>query len=186
MKRIVNQVTKVNISPSTAEKFRNRKVAEFYVFLRQNWQSMKKYSLLLSLTVILFITGITFSSCKKKTDPVPDFPQLIGHWAGTTSQGAGIYFTVDNLQGNLNVTRYDLTVYTSGGYRQYKVINSNGIAYVTNKQFRIHLGTGTAGESFIEGTFNINDMSLYGSFAVYDQGNSTDIYTGTYSCSMGD
>jgi len=147
---------------------------------------MKKYSLLFSLFLTLILTTFSVSSCKKKTDPVPDFPQLIGHWSGTTSFGLGVYFTVDNLQGNLNVTRYDLSVATSGGIRQYKSINSNGIAYVTNKQFRIHLGTGNAGESYIEGTFNINDMTLYGSYAVYDQGNTIDIYTGTYNCNMGD
>jgi hypothetical protein len=88
---------------------------------------MKKASLLMSLLVILVLTIVSFSACKKKTTPQPDFPQLIGHWSGTTSQGEQIYFTVDNLEGNLNVTRYDLTVYTQGGIRQYKVINSNGI-----------------------------------------------------------
>jgi hypothetical protein len=136
--------------------------------------------------VILVLATIHFSSCKKKTTPEPDYPQLVGHWSGTTSQGAAIYFTVDNLEGNLNVTRYDLTVYTTGGYQQYKMINSNGIAYVTNKQFKIPLGTGSAGESFIEGTFNINDLSLYGGFAVYEPGNTIDKITGTYSCLMGD
>jgi len=140
--------------------------------------------LLFSLLMILVLTTFSFS-CKKKTEPVPDFPQLIGHWSGTTAYGLGIFFTVDNLKGNLNVTRYDLSVATSSGIRQYKSINSNGIAYVTNKQFRIHLGTGTAGEAYIEGTFNIYDMTLYGSYAVYDQGNTIDIYTGTYNCSMG-
>ena len=122
---------------------------------------------------------------QEKTTPQPDFPQLVGHWSGTTSQGTAVSFTVDNLQGNLNVTRYDLMVYTQGGYRQYKVINSNGIAYVTNKQFKIHIGTGDSGESFIDGTFNVNDLSLYGNFAVYEPGNTIDIITGTYTCSIG-
>lgn len=81
----------------------------------------------MSLLVILVLTTFSFSACKKKTTPQPDFPQLIGYWSGTTSQGTAISFTVDNLKGNLNVTRYDLMVYTQGGYRQYKVINSNDI-----------------------------------------------------------
>jgi hypothetical protein len=146
---------------------------------------MKKTALGISLLVIVVLTSFSISSCKKKTTPVPDFPQLIGHWSGQTSQGSAIYFTVDNLQGNLNVTRYDLTVYTQGGYMQYKSINSNGIAYVTNKQFKIHLQNGDSGESYIDGTFNINDMSLYGNFAVYEPGNTIDRITGTYTCSMG-
>lgn len=144
---------------------------------------MRQTSLLISLLVIVALT--THSSCKKKTDPIPDFPQLIGHWSGQTSQGSPIYFTVDNLQGNLNVTRYDITVYTQGGIRQYKVINSNGIAYVTNRQFKINLGTGAAGDSFIDGTFNVNDLTLYGNFAVYEPGNTSDLITGSYNCNMG-
>jgi len=136
--------------------------------------------------LILTLTTFSFSSCKKKTDPVPDYPQLIGHWAGTTSQGTAILFTVDNLQGNLNVTRYDLTVMTVGGYQQYRMINSNGIAYVTNRHFRIHIGTGIAGESYIDGNFDVNDLTLNGSYAVYQSGNTTDIITGNYNCNMGD
>ena len=139
----------------------------------------------MSLLLMLVLTNFTLSSCKKKTDPVPDFPQLIGHWSGTTSQGTQIRFMIDNLNGYLYVTEYDLTAYTAGGYRQYKAGNSNGIVAVTNKQFKIHLGTGNAGESYIDGTFNINDMTLYENFAVYEPGNITDIITGTYSCSMG-
>jgi len=136
--------------------------------------------------MILVLTTFSFSSCKKKDTPVPDYPQLIGHWAGTTSQGTAIYFTVDNLQGNLNVTRYDLTVMTMSGYQQYKVINSNGIAYVTNRYFKIHLGTGSAGEAFIDGNFNVTDLTLEGSFAVYQTGNTNELITGNYNCNMGD
>ncbi len=145
---------------------------------------MKKTSLLFSLIVILLLTTFSFS-CKKKTDPVPDFPQLIGHWSGTTSQSSAIRFMIDNLKGYLYVTEYHLTVYTPGGYQEYQAYSSYGIAAVTNRQFKIHLGTGSAGESYIDGTFNINDMTLYGTFAVYEPGNTTDIVTGNYSCSMG-
>jgi len=139
----------------------------------------------MSLLLMLVLTNFTLSSCKKKTTPIPDFPQLIGNWSGQTSQGTAISFGVENVQGNLDITRYDLMVYTAGGYRQYKAGNSNGIVVVTNKQFRIHLGTGNSGESYIDGTFNVNDLTLYGNFAVYEPGNTIDIITGTYSCSMG-
>jgi len=63
--------------------------------------------------------------------------------------------------------------------------NTYGIASINSRQFRIHLGTGTAGEAFINGTFNTNDMTVYGSYAVYPTGNTTDIITGTYSGAMG-
>jgi hypothetical protein len=63
--------------------------------------------------------------------------------------------------------------------------NTYGIASINSRQFKIHLGTGTAGEAFINGTFNTNDMTVYGSYAVYSTGNTTDIITGTYSGAMG-
>lgn len=41
----------------------------------------------MSLMLMLVLANFTLSSCKKKTTPIPDFPQLIGHWSGITSQG---------------------------------------------------------------------------------------------------
>lgn len=144
---------------------------------------MRKTYLLISLLVMVVLT--TLSSCKKKTDPVPDFPQLIGHWSGTTSQGTQVRFMVDNMKGYLYIMEYHLTVYTSAGYHEYQLYYQYGIAPVSNKQFKIHIGTGSSGESFIDGTFDLNSMGLYGTFAVYETGNTTDLYTGTYYCSMG-
>ena len=66
----------------------------------------------MSLMLMLVLANFTLSSCKKKTDPVPDFPQLIGHWSGTTSQSSAVRFMIDNLNGYLYVTEYHLTVYT--------------------------------------------------------------------------
>jgi hypothetical protein len=159
---------------------------KFCLFLKSELYMMKKHLVLIPLFLILTLATVTSSSCKKKTDPVPDYPQLIGHWAGTTSQGTAIRFTVDNLKGNLNVTRYDLTVMTTGGYQQYRMINSNGIAYVTNRHFRIPLGTGNSGEAFIDGNFDVLDMTLDGNFAVYKTGDNTNIITGNYNCNPGD
>ena len=146
---------------------------------------MKKSSAILSLLVILTIMVISSSSCKKKTEAVPDFPQLIGHWSGTTSVDTQILFWVNNISGTLNITQYDLTVPTIDGYQRYMSSNTYGIASINSRQFKIHLGTGTAGEAFINGTFNTNDMTVYGSYAVYPTGNTTDIITGTYSGAMG-
>ena len=143
---------------------------------------MRKTLLLISLLVIVVLT--TLSSCKKN-EPVPDFPQLIGHWSGTNSQGSQIRFVVNNIKGYLYITEYHLTIYTSAGYHEYQSGNSNGIGIISNKQFKIHLATGSSGEAYIDGTFDLNSMSLYGNFAVYDPGGTTDLITGTYSCSMG-
>ena len=132
---------------------------------------------------MVIIALSTITSCKKKTDPIPDFPQLIGHWSGTTSQSAQVRFMIDNMKGYLYVMEYHLTVYTAGGYHEYQQYYSYGIAPVSNKQFRIRLGTGSAGDSYIDGTFDLNSMTLNGNFAVYEPGNTTDLVTGTYSCS---
>jgi hypothetical protein len=145
---------------------------------------MKKVPLLMVVIAGLLLAIFASPSCKKKTDPVPDFPQLIGHWSGTTSQSTEARFMIDNLKGYLYVTQYDLTVYTSGGIRKLSAAYTWGLAAVVNRQFKIHLGTGSAGESYIDGTFNVNDMTLYGTFAVYPENNTTDIVPGTYSCSM--
>jgi hypothetical protein len=145
---------------------------------------MKRSSAALSLFVVLITLCISFSSCSKKTDPVPDFPQLIGHWSATTSSGTQFLFWVNPVSGVLYITQYDLTVATPA-YQHYTGYNQGGIVPVTNKYFKIHLGTGTGGESFIEGTFSINDMTVNGTYAVYATGNTTDIITGTFSGAMG-
>ena len=144
---------------------------------------MKKLFVAASTIILIAIILFSSSSCAKKTDPVPDFPQLIGHWSGTTSSGTQILFWVNPVSGILYITQYDLTVATPA-YQRYMSYNQQGIASVTNKYFKIHLGTGTGGESFIEGTFSINDMTVNGTYAVYATGNTTDIITGTFSGAM--
>jgi len=146
---------------------------------------MKKGFLLLNLIIVLVLTNLTLSSCKKKTDPIPDFPQLIGHWSGTTSSDTQIHLMIDNLKGYLYVTQYDLTIYGTSGLEHITGGYTYGVAAVTNKQFRIHLGTGSSGEAYIDGTFDTSSMTLYGTYSVYDPGSSIDLISGTYSASMG-
>jgi len=139
---------------------------------------MKKPFAFLSILIFgLFM--IIISSCKKD-DPVPDYPRLIGSWPGTTSQGAPFTLYVDNIKGTLYVESYKVTVYTSTGSQDFQAINSKGIAAISNKTFRIQLGTGSSGPAIIDGIFDITDMSLSGNFAVYAAGNNVDIITGTY------
>jgi hypothetical protein len=155
--------------------------ATFFVFLIPESEIMRKFFIFIPLLVIL-LGMLPVTSCQKKTDPVPDFPQLMGAWSGTTSQGTSITFWVSNLGGNLNTTSYDLWAYVlPEGLHEYRMMNANGIAYISNRQFKISLGTGSGGEAFIDGTFNVNDMSLYGTFAVYSPSNTIDRVTGTYS-----
>lgn len=133
----------------------------------------------------VLLAGVIFwsVSCKKHTDPVPRYPELIGQWTGTTSQGAAIQIIIYTVDGILYVTQYDLTVYTPSGYQQYRQYNSSGIVSLSDKQFTIPLGSGNAGPAYLDGTFSLNEMILNGNFAVYPSGNSVDLIIGYYSCS---
>jgi hypothetical protein len=132
--------------------------------------------------IIIMITTIPFISCNKKTETPPDFPQLMGGWSGTTSTGNSISFWVNSLDGTLILTTYDLWAYVlPEGLHEYRAGNENGLTSIINKQFKIILGSGSGGQAFIDGTFNINDMSLYGTYAVYSPTNNVDRITGTYT-----
>jgi hypothetical protein len=139
---------------------------------------MKK-TLIIATIMILGMVLVVISSCKK-SDPIPDYPQLIGAWSGNTSQDGPIYFYIDNIKGTLYITSYNTMIYTSTGYQNFQSANSNGITAVSGKSFHISLGTGSAGPAFIDGIFNLTDMSLSGNFAAYGSGNNVDIITGTY------
>ena len=144
---------------------------------------MKRGLLLIVIAAIAVLITIVFSSCKKKETPLPDYPQLLGTWPGTTSQGTTISLGVTNINGNLYINQYDMMVYTVSGYQELRAGNSYGLAAVIGTQFKIHIGTGSAGESYIDGTFDVQDTTLYGNFAVYPSGDIIDLITGTYSCS---
>lgn len=139
-------------------------------------------TLLAGVSMIIFI----FPSCKKKESQFPNFPQLIGNWPGTTSQGTSIYIGVTNLNGNLYINQYDLWIMTTNGSQEYKAGSSAGLAPIPGTQFKIHIGTGAGGESYIDGTFDVPDTTLYGNFAVYPPGNTIDLITGTYTCVKSD
>ena len=139
---------------------------------------MKNASYLSLVTLILFST--LFSSCSKKETPAPDYPQLIGNWTGTTSQGTAVSLWVNSINGTLYITSSDLMVYGPSGNVDYRQYNSNGLAAVSTLQFHLSLGTGSSGEAFIDGTFDLTDMSLNGNFAVYPPANTIDRITGTY------
>ena len=129
----------------------------------------------------LWVVIILADGCKK-TEPVPDYPQLVGNWEGTTSQGIGINISITTIKGILYVSGYDFSVYTSTGFQSYQWTNMYGIVSLNGLQFSISLGSGSAGPAFLNGTFNLTNITLDGNFAVYPPGNTTDLTTGYYSC----
>jgi hypothetical protein len=106
---------------------------------------------------------------------------LIGEWTGTTSQGTSIVIYASNLTGYLYITSTDMIIYGPSGYTDYKQYNGYGLTLVSNQQFHYTFGTGSSGDAYIDGIFNLNDMSLTGNFAVYPPANTIDLITGTYT-----
>jgi hypothetical protein len=139
------------------------------------------------VSLLLFLIGfllLAITSCEDKTEAAPDFPQLIGYWTGNTSQGQICTFNISNHDGTLYVDHYKVEVITNTGLKNYESTNSKGIAPVINKQFMITLGAGINGDAFINGVFNVNDITLYGNFEVYPSGNNIDKIFGTYLASL--
>ncbi len=146
---------------------------------------MKRTFNWITLLAAGLMISFTFSLCNKKETSLPNFPQLVGNWPGTTSQGTNIYLGVTNIKGNLFINQYDLWVMTTNGPQEYRAGSGDGLASIPSTQFKIHIGTGAAGESYIDGTFDVPDTTLYGNFAVYASGNTTDLITGNYTSVKG-
>ena len=144
---------------------------------------MKRVLLLAVIITGAILINITFSSCKKKETPLPDYPQLLGTWPGTTSQGTNISLGVTNINGDLYINQYDMMIYTASGYQELRAGSSAGLARIIGTQFKISLGTGSGGDAYIDGYFDVQDTTLSGNFAVYPSGNTIDLTTGTYYCS---
>ena len=138
--------------------------------------------LLIIFTLFVAVLLIPCSGCKKKTEPIPDYPQLIGHWEGTTSQGSSIEISINSEEGILVVSLFNLNVFVPGGHQQYYQHNPSGIVSLTGFQFNIPLASGSSGPAFLDGTFSLNNMTLSGNFAVYASGNPVDKITGNYTC----
>ena len=115
---------------------------------------MKRALLLIIITCRNGIDQFHFFILQKESRlPCQIIPQLVGNWPGTTSQGTSISLGVTNIKGNLYINQYDLMVYTTTGYQEYKAGSGDGLAAIPATQFKIHIGTGNAGESYIDGTF---------------------------------
>ncbi|HSN50283.1 MAG TPA: hypothetical protein VLR52_03550 [Bacteroidales bacterium] len=138
---------------------------------------MKK--ILFCLLGILIITA----ACTKKSDPdpAPQNPELIGEWKGTTSQETQVEFQVVNVKGTLYISHYKVLILTSGGSHSYEATNTDGIASINNKTFKITLQSGSQGESFINGIFDGTGI-MAGGFAIYSTLNANELITGTFTC----
>lgn len=143
---------------------------------------MYKYPLLSAGVLFLLLTAFTFLGCKKKIDPGPEYPQLIGRWTGATSQSQPIIIYVDYINGWLTIYQFNFIIYyNSGGSQTVSGFNPEGITGINNKSFTITLGSGIYGPAFLDGTFNINNLTLSGTFRVYNPKDPNDATSGYYS-----
>ncbi|MCK9218837.1 MAG: hypothetical protein M0P47_02155 [Bacteroidales bacterium] len=134
--------------------------------------------------LFLSFLSVFFPSCKKEI-PSPDYPQLIGIWSGSTSQGQEVKISINNLDGVLYVTYYKLSIaFNSGGQRTIEHYNTDGIASLVNLYFNIPLGTGVYGSGFLNGTFNLTTMVLSGSYRCYNPTDPNDYTDGFYTAAL--
>lgn len=137
-----------------------------------------KYSILSALFLPLII--ITLMACKKTT-PAPDYPELMGSWSGSTSQSQVIKFYVENIGGTLYLTSLKFSIFfDTGGQQSIERYNTEGLTPVSDRYFKYALGTGIYGQAYIEGTFNLNSMTVTGTFRCYNPANPNDLTSGTF------
>lgn len=143
---------------------------------------MNKKFLVSVLFVSLFPAVFILPGCKKKIDPGPEYPQLIGRWTGVTSQSQPINIYVDYINGWFTIYQFNFVVYyNSGGSQTISNFNPEGITGINNKFFAISLGSGIYGPAFLDGTFDVNNMTLSGTFRIYNPNDPNDATSGYYS-----
>jgi hypothetical protein len=131
--------------------------------------------------MLLLLSLVALASCKKEESP--DYPELIGFWNGTTSQGNPIRFKIENEKGTLYITQYELLVNFGSGSQTYEHTNNRGIVALSGLHFDLPLGTGSVGPAYIDGNFDYGatTITLSGTFAVYYPSSSVDMVTGNYT-----
>ncbi len=153
-------------------------------------QLIKHYERISGILLIsLMFLGIVLSAgCKKSSDPetppTPPDAQLIGAYSGLTSQNDTILISVSNVNGVLKITRYAFTVKFTNppGVRSIDVTDSDGISSVVNRYFTFLLiDPGSPGDEYLNGTFNISNLTLNGAFMVYPSFSTTGAITVTYT-----
>lgn len=116
--------------------------------------------------------------------PAPPDAQLIGVWNGQTSQNKAISINISNVNGVLKITRYAFTaIFTNPqGERTTDITDTGGISSVVNRYFSfLLLDLGTPDDEYLNGTFNISDLTLNGTFMVYPNFITTGAVTVTYT-----
>jgi len=143
---------------------------------------MNKKSLIFVLLYSFFLVTLILQGCKKKIDPGPEYPQLIGRWTGSTSQSQPINIYVDYINGWFTIYQFNFVIYfNSGGSQTVSNFNPEGITGINNKSFTISLGSGVYGPAFLDGVFDVNNMTLSGTFRIYNTQDPNDATSGYYS-----
>jgi len=143
---------------------------------------MNNKFIVIILFVFLFPVVFILHGCKKKVDPGPEYPQLIGRWTGATSQSQAVNIYVDYINSWFTIYQYNFVVYfNSGGSKTISNFNPEGITGIENKSFSVSLGSGIYGPAYLDGTFDVYNMTLSGTFRIYNPQDPNDATSGYYS-----
>ena len=142
--------------------------------------AMFERSAKMSLLLFLFFGIFLATGCKKSSDPEPTTPadsQLIGAWSGhplrndTLCLKDTIAITVSNVSGILKITSYKYSLNTvefKYGQKSVGETNSDGIASVVSRFFTLNIPfTGKDGKEYLNGTFNVQSLTLTGTLMAY-------------------
>jgi hypothetical protein len=140
---------------------------------------MKK-AVFIIIIVAFAISGCMLSSCKKKSKD-PAYPQFVGLWKGTTSQGKPVSVEVTNTNGDLYITSASIR-FSQGTSDSASLsrTNSDGLYYLSGTTFSIVMDGAPPYESVMNGTFRTDTLLLTGTFTGYTLGSPTIPVTGTY------
>lgn len=140
---------------------------------------MRKLFTLLPVVLIFFQSFIS-GSCKK-SNPDPLYPQLVGSYKGTTSQNDTIAMDVENIKGILYITMIKLNYRIPGGGTGYVYrMNSDGLMGLGTTFFSLVIDTNPK-NSIIDGNFNLNNMTVTGTFKIYSTSQPDNPSTGNYT-----
>ncbi|MEI7981170.1 MAG: hypothetical protein WCI71_05925 [Bacteroidota bacterium] len=136
---------------------------------------------LISLLMTALICCLLLSGSCKKSDPDPLYPWLTGIYRGTTSQNDTIAMEVGNIQGILYITMMKLNYrIPGGGTDRVLMADPDGLTSLSTTFFSLPINT-SPHRSFIDGNFNLNNMTVTGTFKMYSNSHPDNPATGNYT-----
>ena len=134
---------------------------------------MKKTYVILAMLVLI---ALAFSFCTKSSDPSPDFKYL-GTWTGQNSYGYPVEIRVANVSNKQKITYIELIAAAKWDSINYVNSSTSGLTEITDDSFSytdtdlytVTIDGTFQSETSLNGTFNIDDPALSGTFTATKQ-----------------